>query len=52
MIDESADNVKVVELVVPVAGQLPVPVQPVQVQTWLPSVTGLGTYAVICVPSG
>jgi hypothetical protein len=49
-IDESAVMVNVVEVPVPVVGTLPVPVQPVQVQTKFPSVTGLVMLAVIEVP--
>lgn len=38
---ESAEIVKVVLVLVPLGGTEPVPVQPVQVQTVLSSVTGL-----------
>jgi hypothetical protein len=42
---ESSVIVKATDVPEPLAGTLPVPVQPVQVQTRLPSVTGLGTLA-------
>ena len=48
---ESEVMVKVVDDSEPVAGTLPVPIQPVHVQTRFPSVTGLVTLAVTEVPS-
>ncbi len=51
VIDESDVIVKVVVFPVPVVGTLPVPVQPVHVQTRFPSVTGLVPLAVTDLPS-
>jgi hypothetical protein len=50
VIDESSVIVKLVEEPDPLVTE-PVPVQPVQVQTVLPSITGLVTLQVTGVPS-